>query len=106
MREYCIRCQKRHDHPQWRMNDKGWFCLDKPPKYEWTAQSVKESRKQYFNSIVQPYRDGRISKEFIEAHPKSIKTMIREGSVTKDEVKKSKYVWKDIPGWKNRGKSI
>ncbi len=73
---------------------------------EMTIDSIRDSRKQYFKSATQPFRGGSISREYIEAYPKSVKNMIKEGSVTKDEVKKAKYVWKDLPGWGNREKSL
>ncbi len=80
-----------------------WICEDclgyriKSP--EFVPDSVKEERKENFKSLLQPFRNGELSREYVEAHgTKSI-------NVSDTEVKKAKYQWKDIPGWSNREKS-
>lgn len=73
--------------------------------HEFVPDRIKEDRKANFNSLLQPYRGGEITKEFIEAHPKQAKKMIAEGHVTERQVKNAKYGWRDLPGWANRGRS-
>lgn len=56
---------------------------------EITTQKIKDERKSYGKSIVQPYRSGVLSKEYLEAHgTKGI-------NPTKEEIKKAKNVWKE-----------
>lgn len=69
-------------------------CRDKRAKnslpdiqVEFTSENIKSQRKEYAKSIVQPYRSGQLSKEYLEVHgTKNIKP-------TQEEVKKAKYVW-------------
>ena len=35
---------------------------------EFTSDSIKEDRKKYAKDILQPFRDGELSKEYIEAY--------------------------------------
>lgn len=57
---------------------------------EMVGESIKRERKEYAKSIVQPYRRGELSREYLEAYgTKGIKA-------TPEEVKKAKYVWSDI----------
>lgn len=54
---------------------------------EITTQSIKDSRKEYAKSIVQPFRGDELSKEYLDAYgTKGI-------SVTDKQVKKAKNVW-------------
>lgn len=54
---------------------------------EITTQPIKDSRKEYAKSIVQPFREGELSKEYLQAHgTKGI-------SVTDKQVKNAKNVW-------------
>jgi len=60
-------------------------------------ESIKEGRKKYKKELLQPYRQGELSKEYIDAYPHQVKTMIKEGAVTRKQVEKAKNVWyKDI----------
>jgi len=110
MKAFCIGCQKEHEGFNWKFKDyvdekgkreSGWFCRRyfKPTEYEWVPERIKEERKEYFNSIVQPYRHGELSREYIEANG------TRGIKATPEEVRKSRYVWKDLPNWRNRQKS-
>lgn len=59
---------------------------------EFTTNSILNQRREYSKDIVQPYRDGRLSKEYIDAHgTKGIKA-------SKKDIKKADYVWKDVKG--------
>jgi hypothetical protein len=91
----CDECQKR--------------TKDKAPlsgvKYELVPESVKESRKEYAKSLIQPYREGDFSKEYKEAYPIRSKEMVKDGIISQRQYDKAKYVWKDQPNWKNRNKT-
>ena len=61
---------------------------------EVTTQKVKDERKQYRNDMVQPFRSGELSKEYVDLYPNQVKGMLKDGTITKDQVKKAKEVWK------------
>jgi hypothetical protein len=60
---------------------------------EWIPDRIREERVKYAKDIVQPWRNGQLSKEYIEHNgTKGIK-------VTPEQIKNAKYVWKgDVPG--------
>lgn len=59
---------------------------------EMAGEDIKRQRKEYAKSIIQPFRDGKVSKEYIEAYgPKYIK-------VTDKERKQAKHTLTDIYG--------
>ena len=60
---------------------------------EVTTENIKEDRKKFSKDLTQPFRQGQLSKEYIEAHPDSIKEMLKEKHITEDEVKKAKNIW-------------
>ncbi len=103
MKAFCYACQKEHDDYAWNFSDGKWICSKhfKPSgALEAVTGQIAEDREKYFNSTLQPYRQGELSKEYIEAHgTKGI-------HVSKEEAKKAKYVWKDLKGWENRKKSL
>jgi len=66
---------------------------------------LNDQRAEYFNSAVQPFRNGELSKEFVDAHPNHVNKMITDGTIAPTEVAKAKEVWKDLPGHKDRKKS-
>ncbi len=66
---------------------------------EFTTDSIKDQRREYKKDILHPFRDGVLSKEYIEEYG------TRGIEVTPEQVKKAKYVWKDTSGWWNRDKS-
>ena len=74
------------------------ICQDKFEKvevnrtHEFTSSSIKESRVEYAPSMLQPYVNGVLSKEFIEKHGTS-----KLAGVTKQDIKNAKYVYKDLP---------
>jgi len=61
---------------------------------EFTTDAIREGRKQYRKELLQPYRQGEISKEYLDAYPKNRDGMLREGILTKKQVKNAKEVWK------------
>lgn len=56
-----------------------------------TTGEIKEQRSSYLADILQPRRDGVLSKEYLETF----------GSLgiqaTPEEIKNAKYVWQDLP---------
>ena len=64
---------------------------------EVTSSEVSEERERNFTEIMQPYRGGKLSREFVEAYPEKAKNY---GSA--DEIARSDYVWKDLPGYGSR----
>ena len=81
-----------------RCNECGGFGLGKLP--EFTTQEIKNNRVKYFNSIVQPYRNGELSKEYVDAHgTKGI-------NATEKEIRNARDVWKDTEGYSTRKKSL
>lgn len=67
------------------------------PYPEFTSSEIKESRQKYFNSLLRPWRQDVVSKEFCEAYPARSKKMF-----TPEQIKKSQYVWKSLSGWQHR----
>ena len=66
---------------------------------EFTRETIKEGRREYFRDALQPFRGDILSKEYLEEFgTKGIKP-------TKKQLKNARYVWKDIPGWHNRHKT-
>ncbi len=63
---------------------------------ELTTDEIKEARKIYAKDVIQVFRDGQISKEYIEAYPEKVGTMLREGNITAGEVNKAQNVWDDL----------
>jgi len=60
---------------------------------EVTTAEIKEDRKKYADTIVQPFRQGQLAKEFVEAYPDRVKEMVKEKNITQEEVKNAKPVW-------------
>jgi hypothetical protein len=57
---------------------------------EMTGEIIKQERKDFARSIIQPFRAGELSKEYIDMYgTKSI-------SVTEEEVANAKEVWTDL----------
>ena len=78
-------------------------CRKKKTKFnrvvEFTTESIQQQRREYGKDRLQPFRDGIVSKEYLEQYG-------RTGiNVTDEEVKNAKYVWKDTKGWWNRDKT-
>lgn len=66
---------------------------------EFVPESMKEKRKEYFNSMLQPTRGETISKEFVEAYPE------KAHKIFKGEERNAQYVFSDIPGFSTRQRS-
>ena len=111
MTTYCIYCKTDHDDFSWRHTDytdqdgtkkTGWFCrkaFSKSTSKEWIPERIKNERKEYAKSMLQPFREGVASKEFIEAYPERAKT-----TFTPQDMVKAKYVWQNdviTKHWRN-----
>ena len=94
----CLGCKKEHEDVNWIFKNKGWYCTKYhlPSKIDIVPSDMKDEREKHFNAVIQPYRSGELSREYIEAHgTKGI-------DVTKQQAKKAKHTWKDLRGWHNR----
>ena len=68
---------------------------------------IRKGREEFAGDMVQSHRSGQFSREFAELYPERTKGMIKEGIVSRDEVHKSKYVWKgDIHRSWERNKKV
>ncbi len=101
----CILCNKKHDASSWKYREwdtqhgrvLGWACDKwfKPSPYpEFVSEKTKKDREKYAPDMVQRYREGELSREFVELYPEQTKGMVKSGTITKEQVKNSKYVWK------------
>lgn len=102
MVQYCVGCGAKHDHYNWKYKEyedregrleRGWFCgrYFKPTIKEWISDRIKQDRNDHFEDIVQPWRDGEPSREYIDKYPHRAKKMF-----TDKERKRAKPVWSDI----------
>jgi hypothetical protein len=74
----CSDCQKRQDR------------LKRPAKQiEFVPDYIKNQRKEFAKDIVQPFRKGELSKEYIELYGTK-----RLKGVSQKEIKNAKNVWK------------
>lgn len=102
MKQFCYVCNEEVDDWAWNYAGGKWICsahFQPSAPSEMVTGEIAQQREEYFNSTLQPYRQGELSKEYIEAHG------TKGLNVTKEEVKKAKYVWKDLKGFNNRKKS-
>jgi hypothetical protein len=104
----CLICQKRKAV---KIEPMGWMpCLPcrrrmqkiSKPKIsaEITTESIKEDRKIFKKDITQPFRNGSLSKEYVDAYPEKTKQMIQEGHITEIEAKEAKNVWTESEYYK------
>ena len=99
----CHGCHKRHNDFSWKSYWEGTsliticsqFFKPSPPK-EYIPERVKEERQEYAKSLLQPWRSGEPSKEFIEAYPQRAEKLF-----SVKERKNAKNVWSDVPGVKH-----
>ena len=102
MKMKCLICQKR---TAVKIEPYGWlpckFCRDKQKRIdklkqpvEMTTQIVKEERIKYSDDILQPFRDGTVSKEYISKYGSE------RINATPDEIKNARNVWDDVNYYK------
>jgi hypothetical protein len=60
---------------------------------EITTDEIREERKKHQKDIVQPFRDGILSKEYAKVHPDVVQKMVTEGHVSEQDVREAKNVW-------------
>lgn len=58
---------------------------------EFTTAIIKSQRQEYAKDLIQPFRDGEPSREFIEAYPKKAEKIF-----SSETRKKAKNTWQDI----------
>ena len=83
----CLKCQSQLN------------ALRKPStaKVEFTTENIKDQRKAYAKDIIQPFRKGELSKEYVDTYgTKHLK------GITPQEVKKAKPVWDDDHYYKEK----
>ena len=108
IKKKCLLCNKRLAI---KIDPYGWFPCDKcrakiyrtvKPKQaiEVTTDQIKEDRKIFKKDITQPFRNGSLSKEYIDAYPDKTKQMIQEGHITESEAKEAKNVWTESEYYK------
>jgi len=95
MKELCVLCHKIHEAFNWKYGEYetveglrwGWFCDKwyKPSHPEFVPQRIKDDRNKYAKSIMQPYRQGVASQEYIDTYGTK--------RINPKDVKKAKKVW-------------
>ncbi len=76
----CLVCKERQSN------------INKPySNVEFTTEEVREGRRKYFKSTIQPWREGVPSKEYQDAYPERANKMFKK--YKKSEIKN---VWSDI----------
>lgn len=108
---FCVVCQKNVEteasrFKKWSIGEitrEGWGChkhwQHMKEFHEAVDDTTKENRVKYAGDTIQQWRQGELSREFIKRHPKRIKEQIEKGSLTPQQVKKSKNVWSmDVKG--------
>lgn len=61
-----------------------------PRQYEVVTESLRSERREYAKSAIQPFRDGVLSKEYLDTYgDKAI-------NVTEEQKKNARPVWDDI----------
>ena len=81
----CPKCKEKHTN----LKHRGVL--------EFTTDEIKEGRKQYHKELLQPFREGEVSKEYLDAYPKAKEGMIKDGVITEKQARKAKNVWgKDV----------
>jgi ribosome-binding protein aMBF1 (putative translation factor) len=96
----CKNCGKQSGHIKTFIDDKGKLIerchncggFKEAGGYpEFVPSRVKDERKKYKKDILQPFRSGEPSREFIEAYPERAKK-----TFTKKQLRNARDVWTDI----------
>ncbi len=102
MIEYCAGCHCQHEARAWKFKGKHWYCekwykVSSPEFYnQKQGDKIREDRVKNAKSIVQPWRDGKPSKEFIKLYPDKAKK-----TFTPEEIRTAKDTWRDVKGLKD-----
>ena len=95
MKQLCLKCQK---NPAIKDPTLGYLlCVDCRTNvqisaqlpYEFAQESVKQSRKEYADDLIQSSRDGVLSRERLDKYG------TRGLKVTEEQIKNARYVWDD-----------
>lgn len=62
---------------------------------EFTSQNIKDERKQFAKDLIAPFREGHVSKEFIETYG------TKRIDVSPNEVKTAINVWPELSYYKD-----
>ena len=101
MKKPCKNCGSTKYY-SWRMSGGGEQCSDcgysnlKWP--EFTSTIIKTQRQTYAKDLIQPFRDGEPSREFIKQYPKKAEKMF-----SPEQRKKAKNTWQDVKEIKRLG---
>lgn len=60
-----------------------------------TKSRIQDQRREHRKFLTQPFRDGQVSKEYLDYYPGQKEKMIKEGIITKKQADNAKEVWKD-----------
>lgn len=60
---------------------------------------ISEQRVEHFADMIQAFRDGVLSREFVIINPDEIKKMLKSKTITQSEVDHAQFVWRDLHGW-------
>lgn len=58
-----------------------------------TALKHNDQRAKHQKDLLQPFRSGELSKEFVDEYPDQTKKMIDDKAITKSEANQAKEVW-------------
>lgn len=100
---YCEGCKKIHEATEWTgiHTPFQWYCgrwIKHGPRDDRTNEMVEDGKKNA-KDMIQRWRGDELSREFVETYPKQVQGMLKEGAITKDQVEKANYVWKqDVKG--------
>lgn len=61
--------------------------------FEFTTDEIKQGRREHRTQLLQPFRSGIVSKEYLDAYPKAKSGMIKEGIITDKQARNARKVW-------------
>ncbi len=62
--------------------------------HEFITDEMRADRYKYRNDMIQPYREGQLSQEFVHTYPDQTKKMIESGTITRQQADNAKPVWR------------
>lgn len=107
MREMCVLCHRNHESSNWKYGEYvtvegkkwGWFCgkYFKSSTPEFVPQRIKDDRKANAKSLLQPWRNGELSREYLDTYGNG------RIKATDKEIKSAKKTWSDVlpSGWES-----
>lgn len=67
-----------------------------PKPHDFTTDEIRDARKSHKKQLLQPWRGGEISKEYLDAYPEQKKEMVKQGVITQKQADTAKEVWKGV----------